>query len=43
MTVEFFEVALGGAIDVGQFVYNPGTAEKSDQTEDFLHSITAAR
>ena len=43
MTIEFFEVALDGPIDARQFFYNPGTAEKSDETENFLRSLRTGR
>jgi hypothetical protein len=43
MTVEFFEVAFNVPIPLEQFVYNPGTGEKSDRTEEFLQSLAAGR
>jgi hypothetical protein len=43
LTVEFFEVAFNQPIPLEQFVYNPGTGEKSDRTEEFLQSLAAGR
>ncbi|MGD0897135.1 MAG: hypothetical protein ABR915_04820 [Thermoguttaceae bacterium] len=43
MTVEFIDVAFDIPIADGQFVYNPGTAERSDRTEELLQSLTAGR
>jgi len=36
VTIEFFEVACNVPIPAGQFVYNPGTGERADRTEEFL-------
>jgi hypothetical protein len=38
-TVEFFDVAFNVAIPREQFVYNPGTGERSDQTDEFIQSL----
>jgi hypothetical protein len=43
MTLEFFEAAFNVPIPLEQFVYNPGTGEKSDRTEEFLQSLAASR
>ena len=39
MTMELFEVTFNAPIAPSQFIYNPGRAAVTDQTEEFLQSI----